>query len=279
MKTRFVKMSNALILDSSLKPSRKRVYQALLANQRDGQVRRTYAELAACSGCSVGTVRQAVADLAAAGYIGITKTYRFSEAAEQLLKDTCIYRIHPQDFSLGFAMVPCKLLKQHITHAAYLVALYLLKLIGTGRRAWPSLRRGFEQALGLSRTTVCDAVRQLMSCKILVRLRCLTASRAYSMSSYYLTLWGEETAAVGTNDSCSAMICKGCPNAGELSASSDRGGSVFDKHPLSTKITWSSMLRKREKGVLEFVKLNKYFAHFVNRIKAAFFCPRNKDAG
>ncbi|HIT33127.1 MAG TPA: hypothetical protein IAC31_00680 [Candidatus Faecousia intestinigallinarum] len=215
MKTRYVKLENRAILDPSLRPSTLRVYAALRSCAREGRVRSTYLALSRTSRCAVGTVRRAVQLLEQQGYLATEKQYWRPDGAEEVWRDTNVYLLKPQDFSQGYTLVPCKLLALPITHAAFSVGVYLLKLAGCGQRAWPSLRRGFQRQLGLSRTTVCTALRQLTAYRAFLRLPCRKKNRACTMSSYIPLLWGEE----------------------KTPALPLEGGSVFDKPPVKHKIT------------------------------------------
>lgn len=237
MKTRYVKVCNQLILDETLKPSSKRIYIALLASQKNGHVHRTYADLAKQSGCSARTVSQAVAELARQGYITMTAAFRFSETAQAVLRDTNQYSIVSISDDRGFTLVPCKLLKMPLTHSAFLLAVYLLKLIGSGKRAYPSLRY-CQRQLNMARATICAAIRQLASCKVLVYLRCLKSNRAYACSTYILTLWGD---AVGFT--AAAIPTSPAPAA---AASEVKGGSIFAEHPVNTKITGELLAEKED---------------------------------
>lgn len=246
MKTRYVKIPNAIILDRDLRPSSKRVYVALLSCRRnDSTVHKTYAELASLSGCSTGTVCSALTELTQRGYVFTDRKYRPSKGLGTVVRDTNVYTLNHADCSCSYTLIPCKLLKLHITHAAFLVALYVLKLMGMGKRAWASLRKGFQKELALSRTTICAAIRQLIQCNALVRLRCLKANRSYSCSTFIMLLWGES---VQTQECLSFR-----PETPDESMVD--GGSFFEKHPIINQITgWTYYAEK-----IRFCYLRKIF--------------------
>lgn len=249
MKTRYVKVSNAIILDKALRPSSKRVYIALLScQQKDRTVHKTYAELASLSGCSAGTVRTALAELTQGGHIFTDRKYRLSEGMQAVVRDTNVYTLINTDCSSGYTLVPCKLLKLHITHAAFLVALYILKLVGMGKRAWPSLRKGFQKQLALSRTTICAAIRQLIQCNALVRLRCLKTNRCYSCSTFIMLLWGESAPAQKASS-----FSPETPEKPPVDC-----GSIFVKLPVINKITqWFHYTEKTAFNYLRKISLKQ----------------------
>ena len=266
MKTRYGKMSDSIILDRNLRPSSKRVYLGLLRCQHSGTVRRTYLQLAKICGCSVGTVRQGVAELASAGYITIEKKYWYCEELKELLRDTNAYHIIPQNDRDGYTLVPFKLLDLKITNAALLVALYLMKRIGMKRRAWPSLRRGFQASLGLSRTTICAAIRQLAACGALFYMQCLKTNNALSCNTYMILLWGESCSLTS-----SAEVAQAAPDG--------TGGSVLSKHQVITKITGDYTLRRREKGVGQFGKIHKVIGILRRLWNSVFKRPSTANTG
>ena len=189
-KTQYVCMSNAIILDRRLKPSAVRVMSALLRFRRsNGTASVTLERLAATANCSVHTVQSAVRSLADNSYLTVEANYR--RVGLDALRTTNIYHITAQDMTKGYTQIPVKLCAAPITHAAYLVGCYLFKLIGVGKRAFPSLRKGFEKSLGLARTTVIAAIRQLVSNGFFYILSCRKANRAMSMNSYCVCAWGE----------------------------------------------------------------------------------------
>lgn len=259
MKTRFGKVVDALILDQCIRPSSKRVYLGLLRCQNKGSVRRTYFELSKLCGCSEGTVRKAVAELSGAGYITIEKKFWYCEEKKVLLRDTNVYHIVPHNDRDGYTLVPFKLLDLKITNSAFLVAMYLMKLIGMKKRAWPSLRKGFQKALGLSRTTICAAIQQLVSCGALLYMHCMKKNRAFSCNTYMILLWGEKQSTPVSVET-------------EQTATPDKGGSIFNRHPVSTKITGVSILRRSEKGVGQFGRFDKVLGTLLSAWNAFTKC-------
>ena len=98
------------------------------------------------------------------------------------------YTIAKRDLSAGYTLIPRSLLPRKLTHAAFLVALYLYMAAGRKGRAYPSLRH-IAEVLYLSKSTVCLAVSALQLRQELYRYRCRKENHAYACNSYYPTSW------------------------------------------------------------------------------------------
>lgn len=224
-KTQYICMSNRIIMDQRLKPSAVRVMSVLIRFRRpDGTASLALERIASLSSCSVRTVQSSIKSLSEAGYMAVEANYRRSGI--DVLRTTNIYHLPAQGLTEGYTQIPVKLCTAPVTHAAFRVACYLLKLIGTGKRAFPSLRKGFEKSLGLARATVIAAIRQLVSNGFFFVLACRKANRARSMNSYCVCAWGESVQQ-------------------EAVSVSQKGGLIFAKPCFIPKITRVIYLRKK----------------------------------
>lgn len=188
-KNSYIAVPNTVITDPGLYPSAKRVYVAMLAcSSRKGTVRKTVAELAARSHCSPSAVQGAIAALMEQGMVQRWRRYRRSAYLQWKVYAGNEYTIAKRDLSAGYTLIPRSLLPRKLTHAAFLVALYLYMAAGRKGRAYPSLRH-IAEVLYLSKSTVCLAVSALQLRQELYRYRCRKENHAYACNSYYPTGW------------------------------------------------------------------------------------------
>lgn len=188
-KNSYIAVPNTVITDSGLYPSAKRVYVAMLAcSSRKGTVRKTVAELAVRSHCSPSAVQGAIAALMDQGMVQRWRRYRRSIYFQRKVYAGNEYTMNKRDLSGEYTLIPRSLLTRKLTHAAFLVALYLYMIAGRKGRAYPSLRH-IAEVLYLSKSTVCLAVSALQLRQELCRYRCRKENRAYACNSYYPTGW------------------------------------------------------------------------------------------
>lgn len=102
----------------------------------------------------------------------------------------------------------------------------------------------------MPRKTICDALKQLKHCLMLIVYRCVKANRAFSMNNYMLTVWGDWTV-----EQASVTVCPQSEDS--HSFFSGRGGNFFGELPVRTKITNGFYLEGKGLGVFEFGKSNK----------------------
>ena len=163
-------MPNSIITDPMLYSSSKRVMAALLAycSPKD-IVRKSVEELAALSGCCVATVRKALAELEARGFIRKIRCYRTSRFISRPIYATSIYQIRRSKLSGGYTLVPRELLTAEITHSAFVTALYVYKTAGRRGRSWASLRNS-SKGTDLSKATICRALKALRLAQLICRI-------------------------------------------------------------------------------------------------------------
>ncbi|MBP3673483.1 MAG: hypothetical protein J6J18_06610 [Oscillospiraceae bacterium] len=265
MKGQKIKIPYRINRDPGLSYTARRVYCALryfhlLASRRGGRLLKTYSEIAVAAGIKDGkTIAKAVQELEAAGYIDI-KEHGYWDADQQLVRrGTNEYILLPiNDIEKDYVWVPVKLLSAPISPAAFAVLLFLLRKQGCNNRAWPSLRRGFQQIVQkngkpMPRKTICAALEQLKNCLMLIVYHCLKVNRAFSMNSYMLTVWGDWTPeqAMANVDSLDDN------DRPSTTVSVEKGGYFFGDLPVRTKITNGFYLEGKGLGVCEFGNLNK----------------------
>lgn len=181
------KLPNALIQDDRLTLS-ARVLAAALFSHRSGAgfCKKSIAELSAISGLSAATVRRAAEELQTAGYISAARTYRWSKKHRRVIYGKKCYCCSLR-FPGGYTLVPREILPQirELSASAFCVLLYLCRAAGNTRRAYPSISR-ISTAVGIARSTVCRALRQLKEISQLLVQLCRKANGAFAASSYHL---------------------------------------------------------------------------------------------
>lgn len=243
----YVVAYNRFILDRQLYPSTKRVFTAMLKySSRHGTVRKTVEELAALSGCSPSTVQQAIEQLQEYGYIRRIRCYRYSVFYTRPVFDSNTYYIRKKKLGDSYTLIPVELLTADISHAMFVVALYIYKTAGRVGRSWASLR-AIARWADLSKATVCRALKVLKQLQLLASLLCIKANKAHSCNSYYPTSWVRP----------GGVKCQKASGRKKVFAA---GGLIFNKHQVINKITRSSIEREREKGVGEFGDLYNFWA-------------------
>ena len=188
-KNSYVAVPNTIITDPELYPSTKRVYVAMLAyKSRKGTLHKTVSQLAVRSHCSPSAVQQAIAELTSRGLVQRSRRYRYSAVLKRKIYASNTYTLAKRDLSTGYTLIPRSLLTRELTHAAFLVALYLYMTAGRKGRAYPSLQH-IADALYLAKSTVCVAIDALRLLQEFYRYHCRKENHAYSCNSYYPTGW------------------------------------------------------------------------------------------
>lgn len=269
MKGQRVKIPYKINMDSGLSYTARRVYCALCyfemrAAKHGGRLLKTYSEIAAATNIKDDkTIARAVKELEAAGYIEIKEHAYWNESRQILRRGTNEYILRPvYGAEKCFVWLPVKLLAAPISPATFAVLLFLLRKQGSQKRAYPSLRHGFQQICQsngkpMPRKTICAAIEQLKKCLMLIVCHCLCGNsrfrrkKVYSMNSYMLTVWGDWTVEQAEKNCASEKEGGSTPN------SAGRGGYFFGGLPVKTKITYSFYSKGKDKGVFLFSKSNK----------------------
>lgn len=272
----YAAVPNRLIEDCSLKHTTKRVAVALLmeSSRRNKGICISYEDLAKRSGCGIGTAQKAVQELIAHGYVTQERNYRYCEALGRAIIAKNTYRI--VQLPGGYTLVPRSALrrrgKRGGAHASFSVLLYLYRCAGRVGRAYPSLRRMADElhGCGASKASICRALAMLEKELSLIRRECRRMRQDLSCNSYYLTdmvIAGKcfketHTDAEATN--ANTVLAGVNPGSSYVNGISPKelffqlwGGLKLSKLPWINKITRVYILRKREKGVFEFVRSYK----------------------
>lgn len=187
MKKNKFKFPRQLITDATLPLTARKVAAALYAYcSYNGQIKKSYRELARITGCAPKTVQQSVELLADAGYITTTThTTRWDSERAMVMTDTNIYTLS-MDFSAGYALLPYRIFRAYreLTPAAFVVCLYIHLAAGAAHRAFPSIGK-IAAAVGISRSTVCRAIAIIKSLPAFVVQMCRKKNGAMTCSSYY----------------------------------------------------------------------------------------------
>ena len=178
---------NNLITDTALSYTTKRVafVLLLLAGRKGRYVTVSFAALAQLCKCSATTAQKAAKELCAQGYLLKSNRYHFGEKLNHLIYASNRYFWLRREG--GYTLVSRDILAYDLTPAAFVTLLYLYRCAGRKGRAFPSLRRIAEMGLDMAKSTVCLALRALRFLQAVVRHKCMTRSRCYASSSYYLT--------------------------------------------------------------------------------------------
>ena len=178
---------NNLITDTALSYTTRRVafVLLLLSGRKERYVTVSFATLARLCKCSSTTAQKAVKELCAQGYLLKSNRYHFGEKQNHLIYASNRYLWLCREG--GYTLVSRDILAYDLTPAAFVTLLYLYRCAGRKGRAFPSLRRIAEMGLDMAKSTVCLALRALRFLQAVVRHKCMTRSRCYASSSYYLT--------------------------------------------------------------------------------------------
>lgn len=180
------KLPNRLIRDPRLSPTARKVGAVLYAHRNAlGFCTKSLDALASLSGLCAATVRKAVEELSAAGYISAARTYRYLPRKGRTVYGRMAYQVDLR-FQGGYTLIPRDVLahQEKLTPSAFLVCLCLLAAAGNRRRAFPSISR-IAALAGVARSTVCRALLQIKSLSwLLVRL-CRKRTGAFTANSYH----------------------------------------------------------------------------------------------
>ena len=178
---------NSLITDTALSYTTKRVafVLLLLAGRKGRYVTVSFAALARLCKCSTTTAQKAVKELCSQGYLLKSNRYHFGEKLNHLVYASNRYLWLRREG--GYTLVSRDILAYDLTPAAFVTLLYLYRCAGRKGRAFPSLNRIAKAGLNMAKSTVCMALKALRLLQALVRHKCMTRSRCYASSSYYLT--------------------------------------------------------------------------------------------
>ena len=287
------------ILCYNMKPSTVHFLAALLSVGRlapDGDeiiVRKTIAVITKNGLCSRQTAYSAIEELQSRGILKLVRTYRKSNCLGQIVRAANEYHIcikALKNGKAGYTRIPRSLLALPLTHSAFLIAVSLYQLAGKDGRAFPSLSK-LSQDLRLSRSTVCVALQQLRAVGEFIRVHCRRMSdrtgmlsHCFAANSYYATFGAGNPFVLQP----APMMVKpaptflGFPSANEPIPPAHflvNGSPKIRQLPPKNKITGVHTLRKREIGVPEFSKLNKFVDRLVLRVKSCIFRLCRKDTG
>ena len=171
--------------DAALTYSARRVSNALYSKRnRLGQCVMSLAYLAKVSACSIPTVRKAVEDLEAAGYIRRCRNYQYSDQAGRVVYARTTY-VCTLSTARDYTLVPREVFSWDLTSGAFCVCLCLFQQAGNSGRAFPAIRR-IAQLLGMGYATVYRALTLLRNQRLALVLHCKKRNHAFSMNSYFM---------------------------------------------------------------------------------------------
>lgn len=206
MKRNTFKLPNRLVCDDRLSPSARKVGAILYAHRNAfGFCTKTLDALAGLSGCCAATVRKATEELTAAGYISVSRTYRYLPRKRRTVYGRKTYQVN-LGFQGGYTLIPRDFLdwqqrQEELTPAAFVVCLYLFVAAGNTRRAFPSISR-IGRLVGVARSTVCRALLQIKLLSGFLIQFCRKRDGSFAASSYHIAailVPGQEAAgALGT---------------------------------------------------------------------------------
>lgn len=178
------KVPNRLVLDTALSFSARRMGAVLYSRRNHfGACRRSLASLAKLAVCSVTTARAALTELMEGNYIAQCKNYKYDSKLGRLVYDQSSYQCN-LDFKGGYTLIPRSLFAQTLKSSSFVVCLYLYLQAGNGTRCFPSLNRICKD-LWIAKSTVCRAIRELGTARLIYAQACIKANRAYSCNSYF----------------------------------------------------------------------------------------------
>ncbi len=186
-----IAIPNKLIFDTTLSPSAKRVFLALLTYHWEGRrIRKPIRFIAERAGLSYTTARTAILSLVDAGFVTQYRRYEYSHAHGRAVYATSEYYLLGCNEKKNYTLIPYtiarQLLASHITHATFLVWLGLACKQGQNHsHAYPSLRNFAEEA-SLSKSTVCCSIRVLFAVQFIGKNHCINRTKRYSCNCYYV---------------------------------------------------------------------------------------------
>lgn len=181
------KTPNRLIMDTQLHYSARQLGSTLYAIQKGGVVTKSLKKLVRISGIgSVATVRKGLQELQEAGYItAMEMNYRKHEQLGRKVYDSFSYRLD-MSFGGGYTLIPRSLLQKcRGQYSVFAVAAYICMEMGNEERAFPSLKRIARRLGYMSVSTVCRAIKTLVTASAFHVQRCLKRNRAHASNSYF----------------------------------------------------------------------------------------------
>lgn len=136
------------------------------------------------SACSIPTVRKAVEELEAAGYVARCRNYQYSEQVGRVGYARTTY-VCTVSVAGDYTLVSREVFSWELTSGAFCVCLCLFQQAGNSGRAFPAIRR-IAQLLGMGCATVCRALAVLRNRRLALVLHCKKRNRAFSTNSYFL---------------------------------------------------------------------------------------------
>lgn len=276
----YAQTPNKVITDKDLTPNGKRVFMGLLfAARKDGTVKNaTIRALACVCHCDKGTVQVHLQELERKGYISKLRRYRYSLSLGRPVFDNNEYRLHLPTEG-GYTLIPSSILQKGVTGACFAVMLYLYLCAGREGRAHPSIRhiagtrKDCDSGCGVSKASICRALKVLARMKFFIKLFCQTVRGCLSCNSYLLTeMVKKEAATFEVAASCTVdPVC----------CSSFWGSLKIRTHLWINKITGDDTLRKKEIGIPKFGRLYKLLdriSAFCTPLFSRFLRPPVKDS-
>lgn len=175
-----------VICDTSLQLSTRQVAAALYAYATPaGHIKKSFRELSRIIGRDTQTIQRAVAELASAGYLQIKRCHCWDDERQTVINDSNLYTLS-MDFAAGYALAPYSIFRYcGLTPAAFVVSLYILQAAGSAHRAYPSISK-IMSAVGISRSTVCRALRAIKELPLFLVQLCCKLDRKLSCNSYHV---------------------------------------------------------------------------------------------
>lgn len=276
----YIKLSNG-IFTHGMKASTMRILVCLLSGSRQHldpdtvTISKTASELMVRCGCSRETFYAALRELKELEIIRAEHTYRYSGIEQRVIYAKNTYTIDLAKINNGadgYFRVPRALLGAKISHNAFMVALYLYRLVGGADRAYPSLRK-LGQYLNMAHSSVCDALKQLRKCLIFIRSHCRLwnwgqnqLSKCYACNSYRPTYSAGTLCVIGGIKNTPTLFVGG-------------GGPKIEQHPSKNKITGVLYSQGKDKVSSIYSTLHKIHHMITGALGAlaARFRPCKKD--
>ena len=216
-KTNCTKLPNQLLKDDQINCSVRQVGAALYSCQINGKVSKSMKEISILAGVrSVTTVETAIDRLVDTGYIIETiPNHYYSKKHGRYVNSSNSY-ILDMSFPYGFTLIPRSLFsKCYGEYSSFVVAAGIRCIMGNKTRAWPSLKE-ISEVLGIAISTICRAIKYLVTTKVLYCQHCIKQNRAFSKNSYYFlqasACYGDNISTHGTSISDTA-VCVESENA------------------------------------------------------------------
>lgn len=187
MKVKVFKLPNSIILNTSnLHPSTIGVALVFYANMnKHRKFTNSLENIASMSFKCKDTVRQAIEELEAAGYIKKTQKYLPKERFGRIAYDRATYCIlNPVEDD--YTLIPYTWLYHELTPCTLQVLLACrMFMIKEKERSFPSLRK-IAKLIRISKSTVCNALACIAELGILLVEHCMKQNEGFTSNSYYM---------------------------------------------------------------------------------------------